>query len=311
MFRKSKKQVRVQKGELMNDKTRQQIMKNRELLKGYSGADVGAEKTDQEQKIPGPAPVKKYCSGGQGNRSGKKENGSGVQGNRLGKKENGSSVQVSLPENFSVLKMNGDFSSCIAGRKSRRAFAKEPVKLLELSYLLWATQGIRNTVQTEVEITFRNVPSAGSRHPLETYLFINHVEEIEPGLYHYRPDLHLLEKLDCDGYSDETSFQEDLKHALCGQTFAATAPVLFVWSAIPYRCEWRYGLKAAKYILLDAGHTCENLYLAAENIGLGVCAVGAYDQDLLDELLGFMPGPSAEPEYECAVYAAAVGRVRK
>ena len=165
-------------------------------------------------------------------------------------------------------------------------------------------------MQTEVEITFRNVPSAGSRHPLETYLFINHVEEIEPGLYHYRPDLHLLEKLDCDGYSDETSFQEDLKHALCGQTFAATAPVLFVWSAIPYRCEWRYGLKAAKYILLDAGHTCENLYLAAENIGLGVCAVGAYDQDLLDELLGFLPGPSAEPEYECAVYAAAVGRVK-
>ena len=275
-------QVRVKKGELMNDKTRQQIMKNRELLKGYSGADVGAEKTDQEQKIPGPAPVKKYCSG----------------------------VQVSLPEDFSLLKINGDFISCIAGRKSRRAFAKEPVRLLELSYLLWATQRIRNTVQTEVEITFRNVPSAGSRHPLETYLFINHVEEIEPGLYHYRPDLHLLEKLDCDGHSDETSFQEDLKHAFCGQTFAATAPVLFVWSAIPYRCEWRYGLKAAKYILLDAGHTCENLYLAAENIGLGVCAVGAYDQDLLDEVLGFMPGPSAEPEYECAVYAAAVGRVK-
>ena len=307
MFRKSKKQVRVQKGELMNDKTRQQIMKNRELLKGYSGVDVGAEKTDQEQKIPGPAPVKKYCTGVQENRSG--INSFGVQENRSW--INNSEAQVFLPEDFSVLKMNGDFSSCIAGRKSRRAFAKEPIKLLELSYLLWATQGIRNTVQTEVEITFRNVPSAGSRHPLETYLFINHVEEIEPGLYHYRPDLHLLEKLDCDRYSDKASLQEDLKHALCSQTFAAIAPVLFVWSAIPYRCEWRYGLKAAKYILLDAGHTCENLYLAAENIGLGVCAVGAYDQDLLDEVLGFLPGPSAEPGYECAVYAAAVGRVRK
>ena len=176
--------------------------------------------------------------------------------------------------------------------------------MTELAYLLWATQGIRNTVQTEVEITFRNVPSAGSRHPLETYLFLNQVEGVQPGLYHYRPDLHLLERLECD-----VSFTEELTSALCGQTFAATTPVLFVWSAIPYRCEWRYGMKAAKYILLDAGHACENLYLAAENIGLGVCAVGAYDQDLLDELLGFMPGPSAEPEYECAVYAAAVGRI--
>ena len=92
------------------------------------------------------------------------------------------------------------------------------------------------------------------------------------------------------------------------QKISGPAPVLFVWSAIPYRCEWRYGLKAAKYILLDAGHVCENLYLAAENIGLGVCAVGAYDQELLDELLGFMPGPSADPEYECAVYVAAAGK---
>ena len=260
----------------MNDKTRQQIMKNRELLKGYSGADVGAEKTDQQQKIPGPAPVKSYNS----------------------------TIQIRLPGDFSSLKALSNLDCCISGRKSRRVFAKKPITLTELAYLLWATQGIRNSVQTEVEITFRNVPSAGSRHPLETYLFLNQVEGVQPGLYHYRPDLHLLEKLDCD-----VPYTEELKSALCGQTFAATAPVLFVWSAIPYRCEWRYGLKAAKYILLDAGHACENLYLAAENIGLGVCAVGAYDQDLLDELLGFMPGPSAEPEYECAVYAAAVGRI--
>lgn len=261
----------------MNDKTKYQIMGNRELLKGYSAADIGAEKTDQQQKIPGSFPVKTYKA----------------------------AIQIHLTVDFSSLKMTGDLNSCIAGRKSRRVFEEDPVTLTELAYLLWATQGIRNTVQTEVKITFRHVPSAGSRHPLETYLFLNQVEGLQRGLYHYRADLHLLEKLDCD-----ENYTEELKSALCDQTFAATAPVLFVWSAIPYRCEWRYGLKAAKYILLDAGHVCENLYLATENIGLGVCAVGAYDQDLLDELLGFMPGPSAEPEYECAVYAAAVGKVK-
>lgn len=261
--------------EKMNDRTKHQIMKNREVLKGYSCADIGAEDTDQKQKISGPIPVKVYGSG----------------------------VQIQLPTDFSGLHMEDDLNTCIRERRSRRTFAKEPVSLTELAYLLWATQGIRRTVQTDSAITFRNVPSAGSRHPLETYLFLNQVEGIQAGLYHYRPDRHLLEKMIC-----AETYTEELKDALCGQIFAATAPGLFVWSAVPYRCEWRYGLKAAKYILLDAGHVCENLYLAAENIGLGVCAVGAYDQDLLDELLGFVPGPSADPEYECAVYVAAVGK---
>ena len=42
----------------MNVKTKQQIMKNRELLKGYNDSDIGAEKTDQQQKLPGSVPVK-------------------------------------------------------------------------------------------------------------------------------------------------------------------------------------------------------------------------------------------------------------
>ena len=36
----------------MNDKTKYEIMKNRELLKGYHAADVTAEETDQQQKLP-------------------------------------------------------------------------------------------------------------------------------------------------------------------------------------------------------------------------------------------------------------------
>ena len=60
--------------------------------------------------------------------------------------------------------------------------------------------------------------------------------------------------------------------------------------------------------MLDAGHVCENLYLACEAIGCGTCAVGAYDQELLDELLGFAPRPSADEDYEFSIYAAAVGK---
>lgn len=147
------------------------------------------------------------------------------------------------------------------------------------------------------------MPSAGSRHAFETYLFISRVEGIKPGIYHYLPADHTLEL-----WEDKPDYAEELSEALCDQTFAGTAPVTFVWSVIPYRTEWRYGMKSHKYMLIDAGHVCENLYLACESIGCGTCAVGAYDQEKLDELLGFDAGPSAETDYEFAVYSASVGK---
>ena len=134
-------------------------------------------------------------------------------------------------------------------------------------------------------------------------MFVNHVEGLKQAVYHYLPESHELELWD-----DRPDFQDELSDALCGQRFAAEAPVLFAWAAIPYRMEWRYGLKAAKYLLIDAGHVGENLYLACEAIGCGTCAIGAYDQERMDELLGFMPGPSADQDYMCTVYAAPVGK---
>ena len=259
----------------MNEQTRYEIMKNRELLKGYQISDVGAEATDQEQKLLPVSSMKK----------------------KTGKRE------ILLPADFENLQISADLRTLFAVRKSRRTYAQDAVTQRELSFLLWASQGIRKFPEDQRQITFRTVPSAGSRHPFETYLFVNHVEGLRKGIYHYLPEVHGLEV-----YEDREDFGKELTQALCGQKFAAEAPVLFVWSALPYRTEWRYGKKAAKYILLDAGHVCENLYLACEAIGCGTCAIGSYDQEGMDELLGFMPGPSAEREYECVVYAAPVGK---
>lgn len=259
----------------MNEKTKYEILKLRENMKGYHGADVSAEETDQEQKLPFPAPVKS----GRGTKT------------------------IPLPLDFEETVRDTGLYTLLQERKSCRSYKEEGLSLKELAFLLWATQGIRYFAGRQKQVTFRNVPSAGSRHPLETYLFVNRVEGIEPGVYHYLPSGHVLEV-----WEEMPEYEDALTEALCGQRFAAAAPVTFVWSAVPYRTEWRYGLKAHKYIMLDAGHVCENLYLACEAIGCGTCAVGAYDQDLLDELLGFAPGPSGEKEYEFALYAAPVGK---
>jgi len=72
---------------------------------------------------------------------------------------------------------------------------------------------------------------------------------------------------------------------------------------VPYRMEWRYGLAAHKIIALDAGHVCQNLYLACEAIGADTWAVGAYHQQLMDRLV------RVDGADEFVVYLAPVGKV--
>ncbi|MHC4278140.1 MAG: SagB/ThcOx family dehydrogenase [Planctomycetota bacterium] len=187
--------------------------------------------------------------------------------------------------------------SAITQRKSRRRFKGESISLTELSFLLWATQGIRKTI--DYGHALRTVPSAGARHALETYLAVLNVDNLGAGFYRYLPVSHsiLVEKL------DDLAGQK-LNGASFQQGWMANAAVVFIWTTIPYRMEWRYGLAAHRVILLDAGHVCQNLYLACEAVGVGTCAVAAYDQEKMDQLL------EIDGDDEFVIYAAAVGRPR-
>jgi SagB-type dehydrogenase family enzyme len=189
-------------------------------------------------------------------------------------------------------------SDAIKNRKSRRAFLREPVTIFELSFLLWATQGIRKII--DKGHAYRTVPSAGCRHALETYLCVLNVEGLEAGIYRYLPLEHnLLFQF------TEDNLKEKIVEAAFRQPYPGKASVTFIWTAIPYRMEWRYGLAAHKVIAIDAGHVCQNLYLACEAIGAGTCAIAAYDQEALDRLLRI------DGMDEFAIYLAPVGRVKK
>jgi len=186
--------------------------------------------------------------------------------------------------------------SAIQYRESQRSFTGDPLTLDELSFLLWATQGIRQ--QLDAGTALRTVPSAGARHAFETYLCIFQVTGLEPGFYRYLPVEHKLLQ----------EFQEDhaaakITAATLGQSFVAGAAVVFIWTTIPYRMEWRYGAAAHKTIAIDAGHVCQNLYLACKAIGAGTCAVAAYHQDLMDQLLRI------DGTDEFVIYLAPVGKV--
>jgi SagB-type dehydrogenase family enzyme len=121
---------------------------------------------------------------------------------------------------------------------------------------------------------------------------------LEPGIYRYLPVEHQLLLV-----SREKDLSQRISAATLQQSFIGKAATVFVWTTIPYRMEWRYDLAAHKVIALDAGHVCQNLYLACEAVKAGTCAIAAYHQDLMDRLLG------VDGESEFTLYLAPVGKI--
>ena len=179
-------------------------------------------------------------------------------------------------------------------RRSRRKYTEAPFSLQELAFLLWATQGVLEIANHRMN---RTVPSAGARHPFETYLVVNRVEDLESGLYRYLSIEHSLCPLPA---SPQLAAQVN---EACYEQYVAQSAVTFIWTAVPYRTEWRYADLSPKLIALDAGHVCQNLYLACTAIDAGACAIGAYDQEALDAILGL------DGYDELAVYIATTGKV--
>lgn len=189
-----------------------------------------------------------------------------------------------------------NLQAAIANRESHRGFTAEPLSLQELSFLLWATQGVRTVIHEAAVL--RTVPSAGCRHPFETYLAAVRVVGLDSALYRYLPLEHALVLV-----REVNNLPLQLKAATYGQSFCGRAAVTFIWTAVPERTEWRYGEASYKVIALDAGHVCQNLYLACEAISAGTCAIAAYNQTLADELL------RVDGKDEFSIYIAPVGKV--
>ena len=243
---------------------------NRQFMKSDFAQSVH-QRSDQAKGLPFP-PLQKECTGGE-------------------------RELVDLPESDPGVIVKPEFYQLIMDRESRRQFRDESLSLAELSFLLYSTQGVHEVVGAGYA-TRRPVPSAGARHPFETYLAVNRVGDLIPGIYRYLPLNHQLTFLEA---SDQ--LPELLAKANLGQRFVGQSACVFIWSCIPYRAEWRYLNHAHKNMLIDVGHICQNLYLAAEALGAGTCAIGAYDQGAMDALLDL----DGTDEY--VVYLAPVGKI--
>lgn len=200
-----------------------------------------------------------------------------------------------LPDPRGVKVNSVDLSDTINNRVSVRAYSETPLSLDELSYVLWSTQGVKEV--TKRPATLRTVPSAGARHCFETYVLVNRVEGLNPGLYRFLAIDHKLQEIDMS-----EDIAERVTAGCFGQRFVLNSAITLILTSVRYRMMWRYTERGYRYMHIDAGHVMQNLYLCAEAIDSGVCAIAAFYDDQINETLGI------DGEEQFTVYVGTLGK---
>ncbi len=202
---------------------------------------------------------------------------------------------IDLPKPVDININDSKLRNAIESRRSVRTYSDKPISLDELSYLLWCAHGVKEVIQNHA--TLRTVPSAGARHAFEIYILVNNVENLENGLYRFLATKHKLVEVKKD-----ENLSNKISDACLDQRFIKSSAATIFWIAIPYRMKWRYGERGYRYLFLDAGHSCQNLYLSASSIDCGVCGIAAFSDDELNSVLGL------DGEEQFVIYLAAVGK---
>jgi SagB-type dehydrogenase family enzyme len=188
--------------------------------------------------------------------------------------EPGASPPAGTPEALPAPELAGTTSveEALAARRSVRDFAPMPLSEATLAQILWAAQG------TTTSDGRRTAPSAGGLYPLEIYV------ATPESLVRYLPDSHRIERL------ADRDLRADLARLAAGQEWIAEAGAVVVVVGVTARTAAKYGDRAERYVILEAGHAAQNVLLQAAALGLGATVVGAFDDTAVHELLGLPSG---------------------
>ncbi|RLI74992.1 nitroreductase [Archaeoglobales archaeon] len=179
---------------------------------------------------------------------------------------------IELPEP----KKDGEISveEALQKRRSIRDYLDKPLRLNDLSQILWAAQGITEPIKK-----FRTAPSAGATYPLEVYVVVKNVEGLEKGVYHYNPFKHNLELI------KKGNFSYRLYEACLNQEWVLKAQANIIITAFYERTTNKYGERGIRYVHMEAGHVGQNIYLQATTLGVGTVAIGAFYDDKVEEII--------------------------
>lgn len=180
-------------------------------------------------------------------------------------------IEIKLPS--PVFSSKTSVEEALKKRRSIRSFKNLPLTLQEVSQLLWAAQGIT------ANNGLRTAPSAGALYPLEIYLVAGNIEKLIPGIYHYLPAKHALQKIK----DDDARIQ--LANAANGQEFIKFAAADIVIAAEFSRTVEKYGNIGERFVLMEAGHSAQNIYLESVSLKLGTVSIGAFDEAQIKNIL--------------------------
>lgn len=179
--------------------------------------------------------------------------------------------------------------SAISDRRSCRQYSDNAIKLEAVSELLYYSLGISDDNYR------RCTPSAGGLYPLELYVVSINVEGLPPGLYHYDVRSHCLSHLE-DG-----DFRPQLMKAIFIKETVQTSGAIIMLTGVFGRSKIKYGERAYRFVLFEAGHAMQNICIAGTVLGLGTCPVGGFVDDGLNDLLNI------DGIDEAALYAVTIG----
>jgi SagB-type dehydrogenase family enzyme len=168
----------------------------------------------------------------------------------------------------------------IKRRRTARSFSPRPLRIEDLSQLLYSAQGITGDSGFK-----RAAPSGGALYPLDVYAVVGDkgIEGLDVGVYHYIPSGHSLE------LTSMGDRREQLARASLGQMWMVQAPLNLVITAEFSRICSKYGDRGVRYAMMEAGHAGQNIFLQAEALGLKAGIVGAFDDAQVASVLGIPP----------------------
>ena len=182
--------------------------------------------------------------------------------------------------------------TCLSNRVSNREFSEEPLSFSKLSTLINLSAARRNF---DAGIEHRMYPSAGGRFPLELYVVSFKSDYLKSGVYHYNVITNMLELM------FEGNYSKDVMKICNNQSFVEEASCALIIAANFENTMEKYGERGYRYVLLDAGHLGQNIYLVSTALELGVVAIGGFDDDDLNRLLRL------NGSYESSLYVFALG----
>jgi len=192
-----------------------------------------------------------------------------------------------------------DVSEAICQRRSAREFSSEPIPLEVLSRVLFNGNGVREVhIEDGYRHYRRNTPSAGNLGSVDLYPLILRVSGVHPGVYHYQPCEHQLNRI-----APGTALGH-LESVLLQPGFTRAGAIIVLGSSLA-RVRAKYGIRGYRYACMDAGHVAQNLCLVAAAAGLGACTLGSFDDDRLNGLLGL------DGLHEAGLYIVAIGAVSR